>query len=332
MNQNGTFNTLVINRSVVAEKALLLRTFDKTGTQLMEDNIPLEPGKTVLSALTSSLIRDELMIAGTYGIGGSKQASGFFSVVADPFGEQPVYYHDFPKLGHFLEYVNPKRSEKIKTVSERNRLHGKDPDFRANVTAVRLEEHQEGFYLLAEVYSATSTGTTTMYPYQSYNGYYSPYGGYSSGSPYSNRYYTPPYGTGQPVATSVKVIESTVVVFRPDGMLDWDHSIKVDNDDRAALEQASDFWCDKNSILLVTKLESDISTKVRFKNDESQSDTVKIMLKNPGDEVREESKDQGGVRYWYSNKLYTWGYHTLKDPSAEDRIRNVFYIVRVDAN
>lgn len=332
MNQNATFNTLVISRSAAPEKVLLLRTFDKTGTQLLEDQIPLEAGKTVISALTSSLVLDELLIAGTYGIGASKQASGFFSTVADPFSDQPVNYYDFPKLGHFLEYLNPKRSEKIKTVSDRNRLNGKDPEFRASVNSIRLEEHSEGFYLLAEVYNATSTGGSSMYPYQTYSGYYSPYGGYNSASPYSNRYYNPPYNSGQQVVTAVKVVESAVVVFRPDGKLDWDHSLRVDNDDRTALEQVSDFWCDKNSILLASKVESELSMRVRFKNDETSSDTVKIMLKNPGDEVRDESEGQGGVRYWYSNKLYTWGYQTLKDPAAQDRVRNVFYIVKIDAD
>lgn len=331
MNQNGTFNTLVINRSALPEKVLMLRTFDKSGTQLMEDHILLDPGKTILAALTSSLVRDELLIAGTYGLGNSRQASGFFSVVADPFGEQPVYYHDFPRLGHFLEYLNPKRSEKIKTVSERHRLHGKDPEFRANVSNVRLEEYPDGFFLLAEVYNTTSTSPSVMYSYQSYNSY-SPYGVYNPYSPFSSRYYNSPYNYGQPVTSAVKVIQSAVVVFRPDGRLEWDHSLRVDNEERNSLEQASDFWCDRNSIVIANKMQSEISMKVRFKNDESFSDTIKIMLKNPGDIVREETKEEGGVRFWYERTFYIWGYQTLKDPTAENRVRSVFYIVKVNAN
>jgi len=340
VNQNGTFNTLVINRSGLPEKSLLLRTFDKTGAQLMEDHIPLDQSKTVLSAITSSLVRDELLIAGTYAVGNSKQSSGFFSVVADPFTEQPVYYHDFPKLGHFLEYMNPKRSEKIKTVSERNRLHGKDPDFRASVSNIRLEEYPEGFFLLAEVYNATSNNNnTSMYPYQSAgygspysNSYASPFSSRGSYNPFSSRYYNSPYSYGQPVSSSIKVIQSTVVVFRPDGKLEWDHSARVDGTDRDVLEQVSDFWCDKNKIVIATKMESDLTSKARFKNDESVSDTTSILLKNPSDVVRDESHGEGGVRHWFSNTLYVWGYQTLKDPTAEDRIRNVFYIVKVDAN
>lgn len=332
MNQNGTFNTLVISRSSVPEKMLLLRTFDKTGVQLLEDRIILDPGKTILSALTSSLIRDELLIAGTYGIGNSRLASGFFSVVADPFSEQPVFYHDFPKLGHFLDYVNPKRSEKIKTASQRNRLHGKDPDFKAYVSNVRLEEYTDGFFLLAEVYNSVTGSVSTMHPYHTYNGYYSPYGGFSPYSPYTSRYYNSPYNNTQPLTSSVKVIQSAVVAFGPDGKLEWDHSLRVDNEERNALEQASDFLCDRNSILIMNKMESELTFKERFKNDESRSDTVKIILKNPADAVRDESDDSGGVRHWYNDTFYTWGYHTVKDPTADERLRNVFYIVKIDAN
>jgi hypothetical protein len=334
VNQNGTFNTLVANRSMLPDKTLVLRTFDNTGAQLMEDAIPLDPNKTILSALTSSLVRDELLIAGTYAIGHSKQASGFFSVLVDPFKEQPIHYYDFPKLGHFLEYMNPRRSEKIRTVSERQREHGKDPDFRANVANIRLEEYPDGFFMLSEVYTMTS-GTNTMYPYQNnYTGtYLSPYG-YNYFSPYSSRFYNSPYNYGQPVSSSVKILQSAVVVFNSEGKLD-DHSLKVDNEDRTALEQASDFWCDRNRIVIANKMESDLTTKVRYRNDEEVSDTLRIMLKNEQEILRDETRDEGGVRHWYDNKFYVWGYQTLRDPALsilEDRNRTVFYIVKLDAH
>jgi hypothetical protein len=172
-----------------------------------------------------------------------------------------------------------------------------------------------------------------MYPYQTYNGAYSQYGNYPGYSPYSNRYYNSPY-TSQPISSAVKVMQSAVVEFRPDGKLEWDHSLTVENDDHSALEQASDFWVDKNSIMIVNKTESELQSKVRFKNNESVSDTIKVMLKNPGDVVRDESNDEGGVRLWYNKTFYLWGYQTLKDPTAESasRVRDVFYIIKVDAN
>ncbi len=125
-----------------------------------------------------------------------------------------------------------------------------------------------------------------------------------------------------------------MLVFNPDdGTLDWDHSLKADDERRQQLEQVADFWCDKNKIVIATKSESELIVKARFKNNEITGDTVKVLTKKPNEVVREETDGEGGVRHWYGNKFYVWGYQTVKDPEMkfEDRTRSVFYIIKVDA-
>jgi hypothetical protein len=336
INENGTFNTLVTNRSSRHDKTLVLRTFDAAGTQLVEDEIAIDPNKTILSGLTSSLVRDELLIAGTYSIGNSKLASGFFSVLADPFKEQAIHYYDFAQLNHFLDYMSPKRADKVRASSRRDRERSKDPDFHANVSNVRLEERGAGFYLLAEAYATITTSNGGPYPYYGYGPYYSPYGGMFpySASPFASRYYNSPYSSySQPVHNDFSMLSTSVLAFNPDGKLDWDHSLKADDGRKPALEQVADFWCDRNKIVIATKSESDLVVKARFKNDEISADTVQVLLKKPTEVVREETDGEGGVRHWFGNKFYVWGYQTVKDPEMrfEDRTRSVFYIVKINA-
>jgi hypothetical protein len=335
INENGTFNTLVTNRSTRQNKTLVLRTFDASGVQLMEDEIPIDQNRTILSGLTSALVRDELLIAGTYSVGNSKMASGFFSVLADPFKEQPIHYYDFAQLNHFLDYLNTKRAEKIKANSRRFREKSRDPEFKANVSNVRLEERAAGFFLLADAYNTVTAGNNGPYPYTGgYNGYYNPYGGLYGYSPFASRYYNSPYNLyNQPVHNDVTMLSSSVLAFNAEGKLDWDHSLKVDDERKPTLEQAADFWCDKNKIVIATKSESDLVVKARFKNNETSGDTIKVLMRKPTDVVREETEDEGGVRHWYGNKFYVWGYQTVKDPEMkfEDRNRSVFYIIKVDA-
>jgi hypothetical protein len=335
INENGTFNTLVTNRSIRQNKTLILRTFDATGTQLMEDEIPIDQNKTILSGLTSSLVRDELMIAGTYSVNNAKVASGFFSVLADPFKEQPIHYYDFAQLNHFLDYMSAKRAEKIKNTSARSREKSKDPEFRANVSNVRLEEKGTGFFLLAEAYSTITASNTGPYPYAGYGPYYSytPFGFYGY-SPYSSRYYNSPYSFyNQPTRNDFSMLSTSVLAFNPDGKLDWDHSLKADDQRKPQLEQVADFWCDNNKIVIATKSESDLIVKTRFKNNEYYADTLQVLLKKPTEVVREETDGEGGVRHWYSNKFFVWGYQTVKDPEMrfDERTRSVFYLVKVDA-
>lgn len=335
INANGTFNTLVTNRSARSARSLVLRTFDASGTQLMEDEIPVDQNKTILSGLTSSLVRDELLIAGTYTVGNAKSASGFFSVLADPFKEQPVHYYDFAQLNHFLDYMTAKRADKIKNMSQRFREKARDPEFRVNVSNVRLEERSAGFYLLAEAYSTVSAANTGPYPYYGYgSSYYSPYGGAYGYSPFASRYYNSPYNFyNAPVHNDFSMLSTSVLAFNPDGKLDWDHSLKADDDRKPILEQVADFWCDKNKIVIASKSESDLIVKARFKNNESAGDTVKVLLKKPNEVVREETDGEGGVRHWYGNKFFVWGYQTVRDPEMkfEDRTRSVFYLIKVDA-
>lgn len=335
INENGTFNTLVTNRSTRQNKTLVLRTFDAAGTQLMEDEIPIDQNKTILSGLTSALVRDELLIAGTYSVNNSKMASGFFSVLADPFKEQPIHYYDFAQLNHFLDYLNTRRADKIKANSRRFREKSKDPEFKANVSNVRLEEREAGFYLLADAYNTVTASNNGPYPYSgAYNGYYNPYGGMYGYSPFASRYYNSPYNFyNQAVRNDVSMLSTSVLAFNADGKLDWDHSLKVDDERKPNLEQAADFWCDKNKIVIATKTESDLVVKARFKNNETAGDTIKVLMRKTTDVVREETDDEGGVRHWFGNKFYVWGYQTVRDQEMkfEDRNRSVFYIIKVDA-
>lgn len=332
INENGTFNTLAINRSIRSNRSLILRTFDASGVQLMEDDIPIDQSKTILSGLTSSLVRDELMIAGTYTTGNSKMAVGFFSVLADPFKEQPIHYYDFAQLNHFLDYLNAKRAEKIKAMSKRYREKARDPEFRVNVSNVRLEERSVGFYLLAETYNTVTPNNSGPYPYS--GGYYQGYGNAYGYSPFASRYYNSPYNFyNSPVHTDYTMLSTSVLAFNPDATLDWDHSMKVDDERKPALEQMGDFWCDRNKIVIASKTESELYVKARFKNNEYSADTLKVLMKKPTDVVREDTDEEGGVRHWYGRSFYVWGYQTVKDPEVkfEDRNRSVFYVIKMDA-
>jgi hypothetical protein len=78
------------------------------------------------------------------------------------------------------------------------------------------------------------------------------------------------------------------------------------------------------------KKESDLILNIHEKNDLSTLDTVKVELKNPTEKIKFESIDDGGIRGWYNNTFYTWGFCTLKDSEkSSNPTRNVFYINKV---
>ena len=72
---------------------------------------------------------------------------------------------------------------------------------------------------------------------------------------------------------------------------------------------------------------------IEHTSDGSKLDTLQTFLTKPEEIVRSDS-DNGNVRFWYQNYLYTWGYQHIKDKErkSEDPNRYVFYInkIRVD--
>jgi hypothetical protein len=336
-NQN-TFNVLMAERGIKEEKKLYIRTYDESGALLLEDAMVMDKNKTPLAGMTSSLIKDEMVVIGTYGIGASKQANGFFSAMVEPFADQAIRYTDFAQLQHMVDYLGEKKATKIKQAAEKQRQRGKAPSHRNYVSLVRIHEIKTGFLLLAEVYHTSTNLNSTpywnSYPYNygyGGNGYgYSPYGL----NPYGNRYYNSPYPYQSSQNSEVRMTEGVVVLFDNDAKPEWDESFQFKDVKYSSLEQASDFIETPKGILMAYKKESDILTKLTIPHDNhSLLDTVKIKLNAELDVVKNESDRDGAIKHWYKNYLYTWGYQTIRDRSkqTEDPTRHVFYINKISS-
>lgn len=333
VNENNTFNVVLIDRSQRAERKLVLRTFDATGNLLLEDIVPLDENRSLQTGLSSTLKREELMVLGTWGDRQGKQSYGFFSLAIDPFREQQVNYLHFGSMEHFLDYLSPKRAERIKKSTSDALSDGRQPSFSAYVMPFRIEETRHGFIMLAEIYTTSSS----INPY-----YNSPYG-----RPYyPNYYYNPfwpgyypgmrmyrPYAYGDPMRNNdnVRMYGAVAVAFDPTGKLVWDQSIAFDEIKRPALEQISDFYCDAENIHFVYKQESELKIKsVSLEEGTANEVTEKIRLLEEGEEIRSEKELEDGVRYWYDNTFYVWGYHTVRNSQKrENKVRDVFYINKI---
>lgn len=333
VNYNNTFNVLMIERNSMDKRHLVAKTFDQMGVLLLEDYIEIEKDKNILTGITSSLKREELIILGTYTEGVTTEALGYYAVLVDPFSEQKIQYYPFPSLGHLLDYLPEKRASRIKSRSIERIEQGKNPDYKAHVQPIRIEETDEGFYFLSEMYDPVASNPR---PY--WNNYYSPYYGYGyapySYNPFMNRYAYSPYDlNNMSESKSAKMIESVLTLFDEDGKLLWDNSLKFIDEKRYALEQTSDFIVKDKLAFIAYKKEQAIHVNTGSTNSESESDTLSIPQKHPSDIVRYETEEDAGIRYWFKDHLYAWGYQSLRDTERkeEDPIRYVFYISKFEA-
>lgn len=332
-NLNQTFNTVLIDRGGKENRKLVLRTFDETGKQLLEDIVPIDEQKSLQTGITSILEREDLGVIGTWGERNSKQSIGFYFMNVDPFQEQKIKYVDFGQLNHYLDYLNPKRAERLKQNSQDDEKAGRIPNYTNYVMPFRLAEYSEGFLLLAEVYTPVSS----VNPYYSspyyYNPYYSPYGfnPYGFYYPGLSRMYRPyAYSNNSKNTNEIRTSETVLISFNGNGQVNWDYSLKLDEIKMPSVEQVADFCLVDDRVYFMYKKESELKTKmISAKDEQALENTVKVQTSDPLDEIRSEKEYEGGVRQWFGNTFYVWGYQTLRNTTKEDRVRDVFYINKV---
>jgi hypothetical protein len=334
VNQNQTFNVILIDRSMRSERKLVFRTFDESGKLLMEDVVPIDEQKALQTSLSSSLKREDLLITGTWGDRMGKQSVGFFSLPVDPFNEQKIKYYHFGELTHFLDYLNPKRAERIKNNTTEDVKNGRTPSFSAYVVPFKIEENKDGYYLLAEVYNPVSP--TNPYYGNPYNNPYSPSPFYYNNPYYPNyypgmRYRSFNYGNNVKNSDEIKTFATVLLSFDAAGKLRWDQSIKLDDIEKPALEQVSDFLSTSTKLHFVYKKKSELVIKtIDQQSDGAAESSQKIMLNDPSDEVRDEKEQEGGLKKWIGNTMYVWGYQTIRNQQRkDDKVRDVFYINKI---
>jgi hypothetical protein len=332
VNQNLTFNTILVDRSDNSMKKIIFKTFDSSGKQIVEAVTTIDEDIVLHTSISSTLERDDLIIVGTWGKLNSKQASGFYALPVNPFSDQKIKRIHFGVLQHYLDYLKPKKAEKIKLKTSDAIKAGKTPDFTDNVMPYKIVEYAKGFILLAESYIPTSTPSQypPNMPYSSTNPYYSPYGGYYPSNRIYPQYPTS-YGNNVENEEEIKTIESVVLAFDGNGTILWDYSLPLDNIKMSSLEQVSDFALIENNIHFLFKNESELKIKtINLDDQEVIESTEKIKLKHLTDEMRSESERIGTVKYWFGKNFYVWGYQSIRNrSSAEDKTRQVFYINKV---
>ncbi|MFN3839857.1 MAG: hypothetical protein ACK4RF_04040 [Cyclobacteriaceae bacterium] len=336
-NRNNTFSVILIDRSQRDNRKLVFKIFDSAGKELLEDVIAIEGKKSLQTALVSSLIRDDLMLLGTWGGMNSKQSAGFYGVPVDPFSDQRITYTAFADMTNYLSHLKEAKRKRIEQKTKTALQSGRLPDFVNYIHPLRIVEYPKGFLLLAEVFvpasSAVQFNDNYPYypPYPNPYSYYGPY--YGNYFPYYNRMYSP-YNYGNPSmrqSDEVKITRTVLVSFTPQGTIGWDHALELPNIRMYALEQITDFCLTSQYLYFIYKKESDLKiTRINLDTSESTELTERLRLNTDLDELRSEREQQGGVRYWYQSGFYVWGIQSVRNKtSGENATKRVFYINKI---
>lgn len=329
-NVNNTFNVVVFDGSNRDLRKIVFKTFSEDGTELLDDAVSISDDRSFMKTISSTLVRDDLMLLGTWGPRQSKQAAGFYSLTIDPFNEQKIKFITFGQLNNFLNYLNEKRATKIKEKTKNDIAGNETPSFTAHVMPYRIEETSNGYIMLAEVYNPAQT-SNPYYNSPYGNPYYSPYG-YSPfwGPSYPGMRMYRPYNPAARNAEEVRSLSAAIIMFDGGGNVRWDYSIKFDEKKKPSLEQVSDFSFQSPFATILFKNESEIKGQhINIFDGTVQEIAEPIQLRDSFDVVRNENEVEEGIKHWYGSTFYCWGYQTIRNASHENRVREVFYINKV---
>jgi len=124
----------------------------------------------------------------------------------------------------------------------------------------------------------------------------------------------------------VTVRFSSIAVFDAEGKLVEDTGQKIDEIKLPAVDQVSDFAFSRDKFVQIYRGEKElhISTTERGEITKALVDKQPIRLKSEADVLRSDS-EEGALRHWYGQRMYFWGYETVREPKG-DGTRHVFYI------
>ena len=327
-NANETFNIVLFQRTIT-DKKIIFRTINNVGSILVEDEIPIDDEKTILSAVTSMLEHDEVLIGGAFAYKNDKQATGIFSCMIDPFANQSVQYVELPILKHFLDYLPEKKAKKVRDKSNERTNYNKPLNFHTNINVHRVEEFKNGFALFGESFIASTASATNMYT-GPYHNQFTPF----AYTPYASRYYNNPYlYPAAPVIEEMRMQGGFVIGFDFKGRRVWDYSIPMDELKIPGRDQVSDFMVVKNAPYFIYKDDNELKFAHQPVDTSRISNTsiIPIKLQNEGEQAKPKEDALGNVRYWYDNFFYVWGIQSIRqrDRRDLDSSRRVFFINKI---
>lgn len=334
VNENNTFNVVLLEKIATEAKRIIFRTFDSQAKILLEDIIETEGARQIQTAISSTLHREDLLIMGTWNTRNSAKSYGFYTTLINPFEEQGLNFKAFGSLEHYLDFLKPRRAEKIKNKTKEALASDKIYDFTNNVIPYRIIENDLGYFVLAETYSALSSPNTNYYNNQTSQNWNNPYyynNPFYNTYPTSRMYRPMTYSENVNNESEIKTYSSSLLFVNKRGEIENDYSIKIENRKLPSITQVTDaMYADGEAFLLYREKEKITYKKIDVQSETEETGNESVKLKDDFDELRHEGDNSFGIRHWHNNFFYTWGQQTIRNQQlTENKTREVFYINKI---
>ena len=302
---------------------LRLRSFDATGSLLFDKKTRLQDDVRVFSGMVHYAQDQDIILTGTFGGTGSNYYThGIFFSKVNEARELALVFHHYSDMENFLDFMNPRRVEKIKNKIEEKEIQGKQYKINSRLMLHEIMESEDRFLLLAEVYDPE-------YDRVRYWNYGDPY---FHSLPLHSRYY---YATranriaSTEDSNTYEYIQAVVVALDSEGKLLWDNNFQIEEVETPELNQIVDFNAKPHRVELLYHFEDKLSFKVI-----DADSTLLEKYDEPIAGLKEDDKfshqydDACETMHWYDDYFFIWGYHRIENRRNQgiDPSRKVVYI------
>jgi len=331
VNRNETFSLIQLNKKG-REKIMIYRAFDQDGNQLVEDRFELDPEITIQSAMSSTLLHNEVLIAGVYSYGNSRLSTGIFSVVLNPGGEKQVRYTDFPMLSRFLDYLPEKKAARIIQKASQRRSFGRSPDFRIAASLHRVDERPFGFLIFGESFQIPSETQSSMMNTGPF--FYRP-GLSTIPYQYNNipwRYGYDPFAGTARLSSTVRMANAFAIAFNFNGAYLWDQAVDLEQTSIPPDVQFADYtYSGEENTEFFFPDEKGLGYSIAKGKAEKKEVVIQSIDVGEDATLNYENSLEHTVRRWFGNNLYISGQQLIRDGSTRetDQKRRVFFINKI---
>ncbi|MCA6075388.1 hypothetical protein [Fulvivirga sedimenti] len=333
-NDQESINLVTQERS---GNVILLHVTTYGGTSMLFQKTIVMQNEAV-TARSLGFINGNIIIAGTYGSNKLNLTQGTFMVSVQPGKDKDVvHYHGISEFDHFFDYADVNQKERLTEKVERKSVSGNDIKFNKVLFVNDLQLVGDELLMDIEMFQLVprqiARQRRVRNSYGNFGGSRSnPHNGYGNNvfadALYPDKlrlfrklFFESPSENAEVIP---EFLQRWSVGFDPNGLVKWDNSMAVQEQDRASAAPLTAAAFDDTVLRYGYKHEEGIVyAESSFGSTKGEEFIFPLVLKNENESLVYELNDVNGLWSINNDVFYAWGSHRVKGDSGR---RNVIYI------
>ncbi|MCX7638529.1 MAG: hypothetical protein N2044_11855 [Cyclobacteriaceae bacterium] len=305
VNPDQSFHVLISTQPRARFKTIWVKYYDASGNIRNNTLLRTEQNVSLLSGRSIKSNRDDVVVAGTYGMRTAEYSSGLFIARISKEGDQEIRLYPFYELQNFFKYLKPRQEKRVRQRIEQKLSKGKRTKLQYRILVHQLIPFDNQFILLGEAF----------YPVYKRDDRFN-YGlAVSAYVPY--------------IFDGYRYTHAVVIGFDQQGNLLWDNSFEINDVKTFNLEQFVKLDYRNNRVALLYLFDNRIRYKLIQNNQVIEGKKINPLELSFQAEEPEVDEDIKRLEYWYPGNFLAYGIQRPYSRAVSRSRERFFFINKV---